>query len=82
MKLKQYRKKNGKKLEGEGLAKAIASEIRGMVLAGAFIKAKSAGLKFRVMRYNGQDTPPSLDKDALRLNVDVAEGIVSKAWLG
>lgn len=82
MKLKQYRKKNGKKLEGEGLAKVLASEMKGMVLAGAYVKAKSAGLKFRVMRYNGQDTPPTLDKDALRLNVDVSNGIVAKAWLG
>lgn len=77
-----YRKKNGKKLEGEGLAKAIASEMKGMILAGAFVKAKSAGLKFRVMCYNGQEASPSVDNDKFRLNVDVMNGIVAKAWLG
>lgn len=80
--MKQYRKKNGKKLEGEGLAKAIASEMKGMILAWAFVKAKSAGLRFRVMRYNGQDTPSTPDKDAMRLNVDVSNGLVANAWLG
>lgn len=78
----QYRRGNGKKLEGNALAYKIAQDISGMMLAMAFMKVKGAGFRLHVHKLDGQVAPPVREQDMTRLNVEVSEGLVRKAWVG
>jgi predicted peroxiredoxin len=62
--------------------KLISSEIVGMQLAHAFKKAKSAGLKFRVCKYDGVPMLYSVNDDLKRLNVEVVSGVVRSVRFG
>jgi hypothetical protein len=78
----QYRRQNGKKLEGDALARKIAQDISGMMLYMAFMKVKMAGLKLRVHKLDGQISHPVKEQDMTRLNVEVTDGVIRKAWAG
>lgn len=77
-----WRKANGKRIEGEALSRKIASDVRGMMLAMAYMKVKGAELKLRIHSLDGQVSQPTKDKDNSRVNVEVVEGFVKKAWIG
>lgn len=78
----QYRRSNGKKLEGNALAYKIAQDISGMMLAMAYMKVKGAGFHLKVHKLDGQVGSPNNEQDMTRLNVEVTEGLVRKAWVG
>lgn len=59
----------------------LVNEVKGMMLAAAYMKAKAAGMKLRVFRAEGQSQKAN-DKDMNRINVEVNNGNVQKAWLG
>lgn len=81
--MKEYRKRNGKRLEGAGLAARMIEEIKGTMLAMAFVKLRSAGFKLRVDKMDGTPAPKPLEKnDDLRVNVTVVNGLVKTAWVG
>lgn len=79
----EYRRPNGKRLEGAGLGHRLASEVRGMVLAQAFVAVRAAGCDLRVSKLDGAPRlgyPADARRD--RINVAVVGGIVQQAWLG
>lgn len=48
----------------------------------AFKKVQGAGMHLRVHKLDGQDCPPVREQDMTRLNVEVRDGIIRKAWIG
>lgn len=62
--------------------RTIAKQIVGMMLAEAFKRSKSAGLKFRVCKYDGVPMVYSTNDDQFRLNVEVVSGIVRTVKFG
>jgi hypothetical protein len=75
-----HRKANGRRLEGFGLATKVAQELRGMVLAQAFVITKSAGFQLNVNKLDGVPCNAHVRPDIGSVNVDVVGGIVSKSW--
>lgn len=63
-------------------ARRMSNELSGLMLAHAYVKVRSAGLAFRLSKLDGVNWTPSLGADPLRLNVEVADGMVRKAWVG
>ncbi len=53
-----------------------------MMLHMAFMKVKMAGLKLRVHKLDGQVTTPVSEQDMTRLNIEVTDGVIQKAWAG
>ena len=79
---KDYRKANGRRVEGHGLAIRIAQEVKGMLLAQAFVVTKSAGFQLKVNKLEGvPHGGVRLYDDREVVNVDVAGGIVNKSWV-
>lgn len=78
----QYRRNNGKRLKGNALAYKIAQDISGMILAMAYMRVKGAGFHLHVHKLNGQVGSTVKEQDMTRLNVEVTEGLVRKAWVG
>ena len=78
------RGRNGKRLDGRMLATQVAHEVNQMMLAQAFITAKSAGLELLVMKHDGvpRIVPCDEGKRDDRLLVNVTNGIVRKSWVG
>ncbi len=72
--------KDSKRLQGQ--ARQMLAELSGLMLAHAFIKTRSAGFTLRVAHLDGTPWPPPLGHDPLRMNVDVTDGTVRKAWVG
>jgi hypothetical protein len=81
--LKEYRKRNGKRLEGAGLATRMLEEIKGTMLAMAFVKLRSQGFALRISKMDGVPTPDPKEKNiTTRINVEVDNGYIRKAWIG
>jgi hypothetical protein len=79
MKNVDYRKANGRRLEGQGLVARVAQEVNGMMLAQAFVVTKGAGFRLRINKYDG--VPGSgYVPDGEVVNVDVVGGFVKKSW--
>lgn len=76
-----YRSKDGRRLGQTGLAKAIAQDVTGMMLAQAFVLVRRAGCRLVVNRLDGvlHRTMP-LARDVQVIYVDVITGSVSKCW--
>ncbi len=47
-----------------------------------YMKVKNAGLQLRVHKFDGKLSNEVRDQSDLRLNVEVNEGLVRKAWIG
>lgn len=82
----QPRRPNGKRLEGKGLAIKVAQDIKGMMLAQAYIVVKSWGFAMRVSRLDGIarggfDVYDDPTKASTRVHVDVSDGVVMSAWV-
>lgn len=78
---KERRKPNGRRIEGQNLVAKVAQEVRGKVLAQAFIIVKSAGFQLNVVKLDGVPRKPVLHSDLKEtVNVDVVDGTVKKSW--
>jgi len=66
----------------EQRAYALARDVRNMMLAMAFMRAKSAGMSLYVHKIDGHTNSKINDPDQTRINVDVANGIIKVAWVG
>lgn len=80
----EYRRSNGRRLEGAALAASVAAHLTGMTLAQAYMSAKSSGLTLKIRKHDGVPRGPSWD-DARRNDrviVDVVKGCVARSWLG
>jgi hypothetical protein len=79
-----YRRANGCRLEGSALAARVAQEVSGMMLAQAYVVAKSAGFQLRINKHDGVPRLASLNeaKRDDRVTVDVIGGFVRKSWVG
>lgn len=76
-----YRRSNGRRLEGHGLAARLVNEVIGMQLAAAFVTVRSAGLQLSVKRLDGVPRKATCASATLdTLHVDVVEGVVKKCW--
>lgn len=78
---KIYRKAKGQRVEGLALAIRVAQEVKGLLLAHAFVVAKSAGYKFRVNKMDGVKVGPAGGELAEVIAVDVVDGVVRKSWV-
>ena len=67
-----------KRLE-ENLARKMASQVLGNLLAQAFIILRREGLSIRVATIDGKPVQAAL-KDHRIVNVDVVDGFVRRAW--
>ena len=76
----ERRRQNGGRLEGRALAIRVAQEVNGMMLAQAYVVAKSAGFPLSINKHDGvpRSSPP-LDAGT-KVMVDVVGGFVSKSW--
>ena len=77
---RRYRGKNN--LEGNPLARSLVRDIPGKLLIMVYMKVKHAGLQLRVHKFDGKLSLEAKDKNDLRINVEVSEGSVRKAWIG
>ena len=77
-----YRRKNGRRLEGDALAHQIARDVRGKLLTMIYMKVKHAGLKLRVHKIDDSVASQAGDKDMTRINVELRNGVISNAWVG
>ena len=75
---KTYRSAKGRRLDGNALAVRVAQGLNGMLLAQAYIVAKSAGFKLRVNKLDG--VPRETDVLDDMVHVDVIGGIVRRSW--
>jgi len=61
----------------------VIDDIKGTMLAMAFVKVRSAGYRLRVAKMDGiSAAEPTEKKDDLRINVNVINGLVKAAWIG
>ncbi len=74
------RRSNGKRLEGKGLAIRMSQEIKGMMLAQAFIMLKSAGFILSVHKLDDEVISKHAAIDNAII-VDVTNGVVKVAWV-
>lgn len=75
--------RKGNRLEGRALAASVAHELNGMMLAQAWVTARSANLKLNVNKIDGllrQVTNDEQRDD--RIMVDVVSGFIRKSWAG
>lgn len=77
-----YRRKNGRRLEGDALAIQFARDIRGKLLNMVYMRVKHAGLKIRVHKVDGNVTSKTGEKDMTRINIELNDGLISNAWVG
>lgn len=77
---KTYRRPNGRRVDGFGLAAKVAHEIVGMMLAQAFVVTRAAGLELCVNKLDGVPHPHVSRSGADPINVDVVGGFVRKSW--
>jgi hypothetical protein len=79
-----YRRTNGSRLEGNALAARVAQEVNGMMLAQAFVVARSAGFKLKINKHDGVPRLASHDEARRddRVLVDIVGGFVRKSWAG
>jgi hypothetical protein len=78
---KIHRKASGRRVEGHSLAVRIAQEVKGKILAHAFMVIKSAGFQLLVNKLDGvPHGAVALQEGQEVISVDVISGIVSKSW--
>jgi hypothetical protein len=77
-----YRRKNGRRLEGDALAHHIARDIRGKLLNMVYMRVKHAGLKIRVHKVDGVVASQGGERDMARINIELNNGLISNAWVG
>lgn len=77
---RRYRGKNN--LQGNALAKSLIRDVSGKLLIMVYMKVKNAGLQLRVHKFDGKLSNEAKDQNELRLNVEVFDGLVRKAWVG
>lgn len=58
----------------------VATDIKKKCLAHAFVNARSAGFRLRVVRFDGQEHMP-ISPEASTINVEVYNGQVTRAWV-
>ncbi len=75
-----YRKANGRRSEGRGLAVRIAREVTGMMLAQAFVVTKAAGFQLNINKLDGLTRKAWISELLETVNVDVVDGFVRKSW--
>jgi hypothetical protein len=76
-----YRKANGRRVDGAGLAIRIAQEVKGKLLAHAFVLVRGAGYQLRVNKLDGlQQVQPAMKDGIDVICVDVINGLVNKSW--
>lgn len=69
--------------EEYGLAIRIAQEVKGKVLAAAYVTVKSAGLQLRINKFDGVPHGNiALTEGKEAVSVDVVNGVVTKSWIG
>lgn len=66
--------------DGRGLAEQVAREVKGMMLAEAFVTAKALGLPIRVNKSDGVPRQGYAEDTRVKVLVDVVHGFVTKAW--
>jgi hypothetical protein len=76
----ERRKRNGKRLDGRGLAIQVAQEVEGMMLAQAFVTIRSAGLELQIFKHDGVPRPVPDNKRDDRVMVNVVQGFIKKSW--
>jgi hypothetical protein len=74
-------KKNGKRVN---IPLRVASDIKNMMLAQAYMEAKSAGMQLRIHCIDGiiRVGYANTDDNPLRVIVDVSQGFIKNAWVG
>ncbi len=77
---KDYRRDNGRKLEGHGLAARIAKEVTGMALSQAYVVITSAGYHLNINKFDGVPHKSGRFSEKETINVDVVAGMVKKSW--
>jgi hypothetical protein len=75
-----YRKANGRRVEGHSLAIRIAQEVLGLMLAHAYVMTKSAGFQLNINKLDGVPRMAALNSDKEVVNVDVVDGFIKKSW--
>jgi len=79
---KDYRKASGRRVEGVGLAIRIAQEVKGKLLAHAFVLVRSAGCQLRISKLEGVSQHKAFMRDGIDvIAVEVANGLVKKSWV-
>ncbi len=76
----ERRRRNGSRLEGRALAMRVAQEVNGMMLAQAFVVARSAGFPMLINKHDGVPVQGRAPADGPRVMVDVVSGFVRKSW--
>jgi hypothetical protein len=76
----EYRHRNGGRLEGRALAVRVAQEVNGMMVAQAYVTAKSAGFRLQINKNDGVPRQGGAQADGERVMVDVVSGFVAKSW--
>ncbi len=76
----ERRRPNGSRLEGRALAARVAQEVNGMMLAQAFVTARSAGFPLRINKTDGVPRQGFVDEPGTKVMVDVIGGFVRKSW--
>ena len=82
MEKKDYRRANGRRLEGHALAARVAQEVQGMMLAQAFVVVKGAGYQLSINKLDGVPHSSASLRDGVEtVNVDVVGGFVRRSWV-
>lgn len=83
-KQRELRRPSGGRLSGTMLASRLAADVRGMVLAQAYVTVRSAGCDLRVSKLDGvpQSGRPDEGQRDDRINVSVVGGLVKQCWVG
>jgi hypothetical protein len=74
-----------KKKNNNFLANRVLTQLRGLVLAHAFVIIRREGFKIRVSKIDGSIVVPITKGEQYvdnRISVDVKNGIVTNVWLG
>ena len=76
---KKHRRPNGKRLDGNALAARVAQEVRGMMLAQAFVIVRGAGFQLKINKLDGVPRQVAVGVAEI-VNVDVVDGFVKNSW--
>lgn len=79
-----YRDAEGHRISGVARVKRVATDMLGATIEMAFARAKSSGLKFRIVQRNGMrlEGLDTSNRAKERINVSVRDGLVIGAWPG
>lgn len=69
-----------------GLARRVSDHIKGLMLAQAFVIVRREGYQLRVATIDSKPVAATLNKSDMtnqkRINVDVTNGNIKRAWIG